>query len=169
MVLFFVVCGWREETVAGVCQRTYLVHSTYVFFCTRGYERRKNRKSSCSTHVWIRILLVGCRYVFMSTHLKWYFSYLSHFGKMYCYIFSLVRTYEYTSCLYIVDTYEYASRVVLLLFITFWKNVLLHFFLSTHEWVRISLVYCRYVWVRISSGTPPIYHILEKCTATFFP
>ncbi len=32
MVLLFVVCGWREETVAGVCQRTYLVHSTYVFF-----------------------------------------------------------------------------------------------------------------------------------------
>jgi hypothetical protein len=41
----------------------------------------------------------------------------------------------------IVDTYEYAFRVVLLLFITFWKNVLLHF--------------------------PPIYHFLEKCTATF--
>ncbi len=41
MVLLFVVCGWREETVVGVCQRTYLVHSTYVFFCTRGYERRK--------------------------------------------------------------------------------------------------------------------------------
>jgi hypothetical protein len=51
MVLLFVVCGWREETVAGVCQRTYLVHSTYVFFCTRGYERRKNRKSSWKKHV----------------------------------------------------------------------------------------------------------------------
>ncbi len=56
---------------------------------------------------------------------------------------------------------------ILLLFITFWKNVLLHFFLSTHVWVRISLVYCRYVWVHILSDTPPIYHILEKCTATF--
>jgi hypothetical protein len=35
MVLLFVVCGWREEAVAGVFLRTYLVHSTYVFFCTR--------------------------------------------------------------------------------------------------------------------------------------
>jgi hypothetical protein len=32
MVLLFVVCGWREEVVAGVCRRTYSVHSTYVFF-----------------------------------------------------------------------------------------------------------------------------------------
>jgi hypothetical protein len=32
MVLLFVVCGWREEAVAGVFLRTYLVHSTYVFF-----------------------------------------------------------------------------------------------------------------------------------------
>ena len=36
--LVFVVCGWREETVAGVCQRTYLVHSTYGIFCTRGVK-----------------------------------------------------------------------------------------------------------------------------------
>ncbi len=35
MVLLFVVCGWREEAVARVCLRTYLVHSTYIFFCTR--------------------------------------------------------------------------------------------------------------------------------------
>ncbi len=35
MVLLFVVCGWREEAVAGVCRRTYSVHSTYVFFVTR--------------------------------------------------------------------------------------------------------------------------------------
>ena len=35
MVLLFVVCGWREEAVAGVFLRTYLVHSTYVFLCTR--------------------------------------------------------------------------------------------------------------------------------------
>jgi hypothetical protein len=42
MVLLFVVCGWREETVAGVCQRTYLVHYTYVFFCTRGYGKIVN-------------------------------------------------------------------------------------------------------------------------------
>ncbi len=85
-----------------------------------------------STHIWVRILLVYCRYVWVSisSGVEWYSSYLSHFGKMYCYIFSLVCTYEYASRLYIVDTYEYA----------FWV-----------------------VW----SGTPPIYHILEKCTATF--
>jgi hypothetical protein len=35
MVLLFVVCGWREEAVAGVCLRKYLVHSTYVFLVTR--------------------------------------------------------------------------------------------------------------------------------------
>ena len=35
MVLLFVVCGWREEAVAGVFLRIYSVHSTYVFFCTR--------------------------------------------------------------------------------------------------------------------------------------
>ena len=34
MVLLFVVCGWREKAVAGVCRRTYSVHSTYVLFCT---------------------------------------------------------------------------------------------------------------------------------------
>jgi hypothetical protein len=34
MVLLFVVCGWREEAVSGVCRRTYSVHSKYVFFCT---------------------------------------------------------------------------------------------------------------------------------------
>ena len=34
MVLLFVVCGWREEAVAGVFLRTYLVHSTYVLICT---------------------------------------------------------------------------------------------------------------------------------------
>ncbi len=28
-------CGWREEAVTGVFLRTYLVHSTYVFLCTR--------------------------------------------------------------------------------------------------------------------------------------
>ncbi len=35
MVLLFVVCGWQEEAVAGVCLHTYLVHSTYVFLVTR--------------------------------------------------------------------------------------------------------------------------------------
>jgi hypothetical protein len=35
MVLLFVVCGWREEAVAGVCLRTHLVHSTCLFLCTR--------------------------------------------------------------------------------------------------------------------------------------
>ena len=35
MVLLFVVCDWREEAVAGVFLRTYLVHSRYIFLCTR--------------------------------------------------------------------------------------------------------------------------------------
>jgi hypothetical protein len=35
MVLLFVVCGWRKEAVAGVCRRTYSVHSACFFFCTR--------------------------------------------------------------------------------------------------------------------------------------
>ncbi len=39
MVLLFVVCGWREEAMAGVFLRTYLVHSTYVFFGTREETR----------------------------------------------------------------------------------------------------------------------------------
>ena len=34
MVLLFVVCGWREEAVAGVYRRTYSVHSTYNYVCT---------------------------------------------------------------------------------------------------------------------------------------
>ena len=37
----FVVCGWREEAVAGVCLRTYLVHSTYVFLVTRATKDGK--------------------------------------------------------------------------------------------------------------------------------
>ncbi len=46
----FVVCGWREEAVAGVCLRTYLVHSTYVFLVIyEGYESWKNCKPSCSS------------------------------------------------------------------------------------------------------------------------
>jgi hypothetical protein len=45
----FVVCGWREEAVAGVCLCTYLVHSTYVFLVKyQGNESRKNCKPSCS-------------------------------------------------------------------------------------------------------------------------
>ena len=39
MVLLFVVCGWREEAMAGVFLRTYLVHSTYVFLY-QGYDIR---------------------------------------------------------------------------------------------------------------------------------
>ncbi len=35
MVLMFVVCGWQEEAVVGGCLRTYWVHSSYVFLCTR--------------------------------------------------------------------------------------------------------------------------------------
>jgi len=41
MVLLFVVCGWREEAVAGVCLHTYLVHSTYVFVVTRATKDGK--------------------------------------------------------------------------------------------------------------------------------
>jgi hypothetical protein len=41
MVLLFVVCGWREEAVAGVCLRTYLVHSSYVFLVTRATKAGK--------------------------------------------------------------------------------------------------------------------------------
>ncbi len=34
--LVFVVCGWREEAVVGVFPlQMYLVHTTYVLFCTR--------------------------------------------------------------------------------------------------------------------------------------
>jgi hypothetical protein len=33
--LVFVVYGWREEAVVGVFLRMYLVHTTYVLFCTR--------------------------------------------------------------------------------------------------------------------------------------
>ena len=47
MVLLFVVCGWREEAMAGVCLRTYLVHSTYVFLY-QGYDIWKNRKANCT-------------------------------------------------------------------------------------------------------------------------
>ena len=34
MVLLFVVCGWREEAVAGVCPRTYSVR----FFLYQCYD-----------------------------------------------------------------------------------------------------------------------------------
>ena len=47
MVLLFVVCGWQEEAVAGVCLRTYLVHFYIRFFGYQGYERRENCKPSC--------------------------------------------------------------------------------------------------------------------------
>ena len=47
MVLLFVVCGWREEAVAGVFLRTtwYILHT---FFGYQGYESRKNCKPSCT-------------------------------------------------------------------------------------------------------------------------
>jgi len=41
MVLLYVVCGWREEAVAGVCLRTYLVHSTCVFLVARATKDGK--------------------------------------------------------------------------------------------------------------------------------
>jgi hypothetical protein len=46
MVLLFVVCGWREEAVAGVFLRTYLVHSTYGFLY-QGYDIRFYREAHC--------------------------------------------------------------------------------------------------------------------------
>ncbi len=56
MVLLFVVCGWREEAVAGVFQRTYLVHSTYVLFLYQGYDIRFYPEAHCMyfTHVGVR-------------------------------------------------------------------------------------------------------------------
>ena len=45
----FVVCGWREEAVAGVCLRTYLVHSTYVFLVMyQGYDILFYREAHCT-------------------------------------------------------------------------------------------------------------------------
>ena len=47
--MVFVVCGWREEAVAGVCLRTYLVHSTYVFLVMyQGYDIRLYREAHCT-------------------------------------------------------------------------------------------------------------------------
>jgi hypothetical protein len=45
MVLLCELCSLR---LAEECLRTYLVQSTYGIFCTRGYERQKNRKASCT-------------------------------------------------------------------------------------------------------------------------
>jgi hypothetical protein len=47
-----VVCGWREEAVAGVFLRTYLVHSTYVFLCTKATKVGKivNPAVRCIVH-----------------------------------------------------------------------------------------------------------------------
>jgi hypothetical protein len=48
--MVFVVCGWREEAVAGVCLRTYLVHSTYVFLVMyQGYDILFYREAHCTT------------------------------------------------------------------------------------------------------------------------
>jgi hypothetical protein len=53
----FVVCGWREEAVAGVCLCTYLVHSTYVFLVMyQGYESRKNCNPSCTSRKYCKHL-----------------------------------------------------------------------------------------------------------------
>ena len=47
----FVVCGWREEAVAGVCLRTYLVHSTYVFLVMyQGYDILFYREAHCTSN-----------------------------------------------------------------------------------------------------------------------
>ena len=47
MVLLFVVCGWREEAVAGVCRRTYSVHST-CFFLYQGYDIPVSGEAHCT-------------------------------------------------------------------------------------------------------------------------
>jgi hypothetical protein len=59
MVLLFVVCGWREEAVAGVFLRTSLVHSTYVFLCTRATKVGKivNQACTVSSTIGFRIFL----------------------------------------------------------------------------------------------------------------
>jgi len=46
MVLLFVVCGWREEAVAGVFLRKtwYILHT---FFWLPGLRNQKNCKPSC--------------------------------------------------------------------------------------------------------------------------
>ena len=48
MVLLFVVCGWREEAMAGVFLLTtwYILHT---FFGYQGYESWKKCKPSCTT------------------------------------------------------------------------------------------------------------------------
>jgi hypothetical protein len=48
MALLFVVCGWREEAVAGVCRRKYSVHSTYVFFLYQGYDIPASGEAHCT-------------------------------------------------------------------------------------------------------------------------
>jgi len=50
MVLLFVVCGWREEAVAGVCLCTYLVHSTYIFLVTRAMKDGKIVNPAVPSH-----------------------------------------------------------------------------------------------------------------------
>ena len=50
MVLLFVVCGWREEAVAGACLRTYLVHSTYNFLVTGTTKDGKFEKTQLYLH-----------------------------------------------------------------------------------------------------------------------
>jgi hypothetical protein len=59
MVLLFVVCGWREEAVSGVCLRTYLVHSTYVFLVTRATKDGKIVNPAVSLDVASTIVVGG--------------------------------------------------------------------------------------------------------------
>jgi hypothetical protein len=56
MVLLFVVCGWRDEAVAGVFLRTYSVHSTYVFFCTRATKVGKIVNPAVTVTTGLRLL-----------------------------------------------------------------------------------------------------------------
>ena len=62
MVLLFVVCGWREEAVAGVFLRTYLVHSTYVFLVTRATKVGKIVNPAVSKRILTGILIFNSDY-----------------------------------------------------------------------------------------------------------
>ena len=75
MVLLFVVCGWREEAVAGVFLRTSLVHSTtYVFLCTRATKVGKIVNPAvcldryCRSRKWQLFSQVSCVVLALRTH-----------------------------------------------------------------------------------------------------
>ena len=78
MVLLFVVCGWREEAVAGVFL-TYVLGTFYIcFFMYQGYERWKNCKPSCKggffsyTCTFCALLPQCCVLLYESSFLRMY-------------------------------------------------------------------------------------------------